>query len=102
MVSQLHQYANSIFWPEIQLAVDNECKFWLGCTRPDRAGENRFVQVAICIINFYVWECKLKRMVLGWESCKSFTIDTLRAMCKISHKFNESRIYANTNLSRLC
>jgi hypothetical protein len=101
LVGKIHTDAARLFWPELQIAV-NDPVFWLCGVTADRAANSTFLQIAVCVINYYVWECKLKKMVLGWESCKNFTIDCLKSYCKISNKFNEERINCSISLSRKC
>jgi hypothetical protein len=66
LVEKLHNFANSQFWPTIKNAISDpnsrdKCLFWLCGVVPVLGRKNAFIQTATCVINFYVWECKLKK-----------------------------------------
>jgi hypothetical protein len=61
---------------------------------------NTFVQMAVCTVQFFIWECKLKKHKPSWAACKEFTVEILKNMCQNSRFFNGERIKSNCSLSR--
>jgi hypothetical protein len=100
--NDIRNKADREFWPEIVLNGDLRKLFWLcGITgEPVRDAHNLFLQMTIMCVQFYVWECKIKKQKLSWASCKNFTLEKLRNMCKISMKFIDARANCNISISR--
>jgi hypothetical protein len=93
-VEKLHNDAGENFWPEIVLDNEEEQKiFWfLGVNPLQGARYNNFLQIAIGTVQFYIWQCKIKKTTISWDACRMFTVENLRAMTKVSPKLTISKI----------
>jgi hypothetical protein len=72
----------------------------LGSSLDESIPNNKFLQLTVCAINLYIWECKIKKCELGWESCKTFVLDTVLNACKLSNFLNDEKTVLNVTLSR--
>jgi hypothetical protein len=107
VVNNLQNMANRVLWPELNQNLCTEKSFWMcGILRGDNAPppppRNLFLQAAIGLFNFFIWECRLKKKAMGWESCKLFIKEHLGSMCTVNLKLNEEKNIINISLSRQC
>jgi hypothetical protein len=103
VVNNLQKMANRVLWPELNQNLCNEKTFWMcGIQRDDNAPRNIFLQIAIGLFNYFIWECRLKKKAMGWESCKSFIIEHIGSMCAVNIRLNEDKNIINISLSRQC
>jgi hypothetical protein len=100
-VSNIHAMANRTLWPELNQESCKKKSFWmLGSSLDEFIPNNKFLQLTVCAINLYIWECKIKKCELGWESCKTFVLDIVLNACKISNFLNDEKVVLNVTLSR--
>jgi hypothetical protein len=89
--------------PEINLADDDREKLWLTWNTGTIAGTgkyNLFLQLAVSTVQFYIWECKIKKTKLSWSSCETFVLQTMKDMCTVSNVLNGYRHKIDISLSR--
>jgi hypothetical protein len=99
----LHRSADRNFWPEFTLNDESRKKLWLcfmSSTTNHTGNYNTFVQMAVCTVQFFIWECKLKKHKPSWAACKEFTVENLKNMCQNNRFFNGERLKSNCSLSR--
>jgi hypothetical protein len=100
-VSTIHAMANRTLWPELNQDSCKKKSFWmLGSSLDEFIPNNKFLQLTVCSINLYIWECKIKKCELGWESCKTFVLDIVLGACKLSNFLNDEKAVLNVTLSR--
>jgi hypothetical protein len=103
VVNNLQKMANRVLWPELNQNMYIEKSFWLcGIQRGENVPRNMFLQTAICLFNYFVWECRLRKKAMGWESCKLFIIEHLGSMCAVNIRLTEDKNNINISLSRQC
>jgi hypothetical protein len=94
---------DDLWWPGRNVTEDKRRDFWLALNHTLPLGKcNKFLQIATFTVQFYIWECKLKKQHLSWDACKKFTLELLKGFCKISVKFNEEKNSINLPICRLC
>jgi hypothetical protein len=54
----------------------------------------------LCTVQFYVWECKIKKCKVSWSSCDSFCKEKIGDMLKISRKMAVSKRVLNISFFR--
>jgi exonuclease III len=91
--AKLHSKVIEQYCPELILNNDAEKKaLWLlGLLTPANRQFNLFLQILIGTVNFYVWECKIKKCKLSWYSCDTFCKEKVGDMMKISSKLEHSK-----------
>jgi hypothetical protein len=96
---EIRRRVDSEWWPDLN-AGNHRKNFWLaGSANLLSGNRNKFLQLAIFTVQYYIWECKLKKQTLGWSTCKNFTVELLKSFCKISSLVNNER---NANNSPIC
>jgi G:T-mismatch repair DNA endonuclease (very short patch repair protein) len=61
---QIHDMADRQFWPEYILSPECKKNFWLGLQTSNIGNTgtvNHFMQIVAGTVQFYVWECKIKK-----------------------------------------
>jgi hypothetical protein len=99
----LHRFADRNFWPEFTLNEENSKRLWLSfmsSVTNNNGNYNTFVQMTACTVQFFIWECKLKKTKPSWAACNDFTVEILKNMCQNSRFLNGERIKSNCALSR--
>jgi hypothetical protein len=51
-------------------------------------------------VQWYIWECKLKKCSLSWDGCKTFCLEKLECMVKVSTVLREDMANSNISLRR--
>jgi hypothetical protein len=77
--------ADSEFWPEFNLSLENRKSLWLGlmaCFLSINGSCNIFIQITVCTVQFFVWECKIKKQKPSWAACSDFTVELLKYVSK--------------------
>jgi hypothetical protein len=70
---------DEIWWPGLNVTEAKRRYFWLALNHTFSLGNcNKFLQIATFTVQFYIWECKLKKQHLSWDACKKFTLELLR------------------------
>jgi exonuclease III len=103
-VSDLHNRISSIFWPELDLDPEPVNRlFWFTGTVQNEVNTgtfNLFIQITVGLIQFYIWECKLKKQLPSVNGVKTSTVETLSALLKISSKFKSSSYNVDVSIRR--
>jgi hypothetical protein len=89
VVEELHNKLSEDFWPGLML--DNlavKKNLWLFGT--GTGFNNLFVQVTIGTVQQYIWECKVKKHPISFNSAKTFVLEHLRDYVRISNKLRIS------------
>jgi hypothetical protein len=95
--------ADSEFWPEFNLNPEKRKSLWLGlitCFLNDTGSCNIFVQITVGTVQFFVWECKIKKQKPSWATCSDFTVELLKYMCLTNNFFHGEKTKSNCALSR--
>jgi exonuclease III len=102
VVDNLHVQAERQFWPEIAYNSNQDRKIlWLcGLLNPATEVFNLFLQVLVGTINFYIWECKIKKSCTSWDGCKTFCYEKIETMLAVSSKLRSSREKLNISFFR--
>jgi hypothetical protein len=89
----IYKKADTEWWPGINfVTIEEKKKFWLcGLTLAKMPRHSIFVQVIIGLVHYYIWECKLKRQKLSWDSCKAMVLGGAKSVCKISGKVKHDK-----------
>jgi hypothetical protein len=93
ITAKIHSKVLEQYCPELILNNEAEKKsLWLlGLLTPANRQFNLYLQILIGTVNFYVWECKIKKCKLSWNSCDTFCKEKVGAMMKISSKLEHSK-----------
>jgi hypothetical protein len=92
--------ADSEFWPDFNLSLEKRKSLWLGlmtCFLSNNGSCNTFIQITVGTVQFFVWECKIKKQKPSWATCSDFTIEY---MCLTNNFFHGEKIKSNCALSR--
>ena len=82
------------------LETDNEKKSrWFGCGSFQH--ENKFIRLVHLSLQFFIWECKLKRVIPTSDFILGETIEMLDIGCSLSLDLESDKNNYDCNLSRV-
>ena len=81
------------------LETDNEKNSrWFGCGYFQH--ENKFIRLVHLSLQFFIWECKLKRVIPTGDFILGETVLLLDNACSLNANLKNCRIISNCPLSR--
>jgi Reverse transcriptase (RNA-dependent DNA polymerase) len=76
-------------------------KLWLlGSYTTGNRKTSEFLNTVVGVIQWYIWECKLKKNKLSWSGCSAFGLENLSNMLKVSSRLRESMYNSNLDICR--
>jgi hypothetical protein len=102
-IKKLHDKAEEIFWPELNCVNENikRVLWFCGIYDYEERNFNLFLQILVGTINYYIWECKIKKQGISWDGCKTFCFEKIGAMFNVSNKLRYNCESLNISFFRL-